>query len=184
MTKCAQINYPNPKANTNTRFWLNHRSPIANLLACSAPSAGSWLHALPTPSLCLWLTNSEIRLSIGLRVGAPLVSIQIRLVQIDRHNGLSYSRSADGRHSVISRNPEKPSKGTDLGSRKEHKRCRYASQIFNIFRYIQVWIKEENRNPNWKHRDQTQMVPNTIYNIIIYMLNSANGTDSNKHEKQ
>jgi len=40
--------------------------------------------------------------------------------------------------------------------------------------------EEENRNPNWKHRDQTQMVPNTNYNIIIYILNSANRTDSNK----
>jgi len=44
--------------------------------------------------------------------------------------------------------------------------------------------KEENRNLNWKHRDQTKMGPNTNYNIIIYILNSANGTDSNKHKKQ
>jgi len=71
----------------------SQESDRARLLACSAPLAGSWLHALPTPSLGLRLTNSEIRLSIGLRVGAPLVSTHTyvcgALVQINGHHGLS-----------------------------------------------------------------------------------------------
>jgi len=77
----------------------SQESDRARLLACSAPSAGLWLHALPTPSLGLRLTNSDIRLSICLWVGSPLVSIHTcvcgALVQID---GLSCRRSA-GRQS-------------------------------------------------------------------------------------
>jgi len=75
-------------------------SDRARLLACAAPSSGSWLHALPTPSLGIRLCDSEIRLSVGLRVGAPKVLSHTCIcwseVQIDGHHGLSCRRSAGG----------------------------------------------------------------------------------------
>jgi len=43
------------------------------LLACGAPSSGSWLGTLPTASLGLRLLDSEVRIAIGLRLGAPIM---------------------------------------------------------------------------------------------------------------
>ena len=45
----------------------------ARLLASVAPGSGSWLSALPSANLGLRLGNQELRIAVGLRVGAPLV---------------------------------------------------------------------------------------------------------------
>jgi len=42
-------------------------------LACGAPSSGSLLGTLPTASLGLLLTDSEVRIAIGLRLGVSIV---------------------------------------------------------------------------------------------------------------
>ena len=45
----------------------------ARLLAASSEFSGAWLDALPAPSLGLMLSGNEIRIAIGLRIGAKLV---------------------------------------------------------------------------------------------------------------
>ena len=45
----------------------------ARLLASVAPGSGSWLNALPCANLGLRFGNQELRIAVGLRVGAPLV---------------------------------------------------------------------------------------------------------------
>src|SRR5206468_299886 len=73
----------------------------ARLLAAASPSSGSWLHALPCASLGLRLGNDELRIAVGLRLGAPLVRAHhcVCGVEVDQygHHGLSCRRSA-GRH--------------------------------------------------------------------------------------
>jgi len=61
------------------------------LLACAALSSGYWLHGFPTPSLGLRLSDSEIKLSVGLRVGifSSHTCICGSEVQIDGHHGLT-----------------------------------------------------------------------------------------------
>jgi len=46
----------------------------ARLLASSTPGSGAWIHALPTVNMGLRLSNEDIRISVGLRLGAPIVS--------------------------------------------------------------------------------------------------------------
>lgn len=73
----------------------------ARLLACRAPGSGSWLHALPSSALGLRLSNDEVRISSGLRLGIPLVREHTCVcgsrVAPNGHHGLSCRRSA-GRH--------------------------------------------------------------------------------------
>ena len=45
----------------------------ARLLASLAPGSGSWLQALPCKNLGLLLGENELRIGVGLRLGAPLV---------------------------------------------------------------------------------------------------------------
>ena len=49
------------------------QSSRARLLAVASPNAGAWLHALPCRNLGLCLSDRELRIAIGLRLGAPLV---------------------------------------------------------------------------------------------------------------
>ena len=44
----------------------------ARILAASAPHSGDWLHALPFSNCGLLLENQELRIAVGLRIGAPL----------------------------------------------------------------------------------------------------------------
>jgi len=73
----------------------------ARLLAASAPDAGAWLNTLPIRSLGLILSGREIRIAVGLRLGAPLVRSHTCVcgVEVDSlgHHGLSCRRSS-GRH--------------------------------------------------------------------------------------
>ena len=73
----------------------------ARLLASLAPASGSWLQALPCSNLGLRLGNNELRIAIGLRLGASLVRAHKCVcgseVEPNGHHGLSCRRSA-GRH--------------------------------------------------------------------------------------
>ena len=44
----------------------------ARILADSAPHSGDWLHAIPSSNWGLLLENEELRIAVGLRIGAPL----------------------------------------------------------------------------------------------------------------
>ena len=74
----------------------------ARLLASRAPESGDWLHVLPLSSVGLKLDNATVRISAGLRLGAPVVRPHIcvcgAMVTADGHHGLSCRRGS-GRHS-------------------------------------------------------------------------------------
>jgi len=82
---------------------LQHADVVdrARLLASVAPASGSWLNALPCTNLGLRLGNEELRIALGLRLGAPLVRAHRCIcgaeVGSDGHHGLACRRSA-GRH--------------------------------------------------------------------------------------
>ena len=44
----------------------------ARILASCAPHSGEWLHAIPSSNCGLLLENEELRIAVGLRIGAPL----------------------------------------------------------------------------------------------------------------
>ena len=44
----------------------------ARILATSAPHSGDWLHAISSSNCGLLLGNEEMRIAVGLRIGAPL----------------------------------------------------------------------------------------------------------------
>ena len=46
----------------------------ARILAASAPHSGDWLHAIPFSNCGQLLENEEIRIAVGLRIGAALCS--------------------------------------------------------------------------------------------------------------
>jgi len=100
---CSQKAWDDGMCASKTASLLNGAGAVdrARLLASVAPGSGSWLHALPFSSLGLHLTNEELRIGIGLRLGAPLVRPhRCRCgaeVEQDGHHGLSCGRSA-GRH--------------------------------------------------------------------------------------
>ena len=50
----------------------------ARILAASAPHAGDWLHVIPSANCGLFLENEEVRVAVGVRLGAP-VCIILRL---------------------------------------------------------------------------------------------------------
>ena len=69
------------------------------MLAVSSTDAGSWLQALPLSSIGLLLSDREIRVATGLRLGIPVVSPHMCAgcgVQVDStgHHGLSCKKSA------------------------------------------------------------------------------------------
>ena len=74
----------------------------ARLLAGCAKGSGSWLHALPSSSLGLRLSDDETRIAVGLRLGSELVREHRcrcgAVVKSDGLHGLACRRSA-GRHS-------------------------------------------------------------------------------------
>ena len=80
---------------------------MAHLLASAASASGSWIHALPSANLGLRLSDQDIRISIGIRLGAHIVSEHTCLcgtrVQTDSHYGLSCKRSAgrQSRHHAV-----------------------------------------------------------------------------------
>ena len=73
----------------------------ARLLASLTPGSGSWLQALPSNNLGLRLGNNELRIAVGLRIGAPLVRphqcVCGEEVESNGHHGLACRRSS-GRH--------------------------------------------------------------------------------------
>ena len=62
------------KATFNRIFVLSDQSAQARLLAVSAPDSGAWVQTLPSRNLGLHLTDREIRVAVGLRLGASLVT--------------------------------------------------------------------------------------------------------------
>jgi hypothetical protein len=44
----------------------------ARLLASKSPRSGCWLHALPAPTLGLFLDDTQIRIGVALRLGSPI----------------------------------------------------------------------------------------------------------------
>ncbi len=73
----------------------------ARLLAVKAEGSGAWLQALPANSLGLRLGDEELRIAVGLRLGAPLVRPHTcccgQPVAANGHHGLACRKSA-GRH--------------------------------------------------------------------------------------
>jgi len=82
---------------------LQQAGPVdrARLLASSSPGSGAWLQAFPSANLGLRLGRDELRVAVGLRLGAPLVRAHrcVCGAEVDQqtHHGLSCRRSA-GRH--------------------------------------------------------------------------------------
>ena len=75
----------------------------ARLLAASHPNTAAWIQAVPVPSLGLHLDDETIRVSVALRLGAPICEphpcrLCARPVTSLGLHGLSCSKSA-GRHS-------------------------------------------------------------------------------------
>jgi len=73
----------------------------ARLRAVASPDAGAWLHCLPLGNLGLLLNGRELRMAIGLRLGAPIVRQHNCVncgaeVDTTGHHGLS-CRSSAGR---------------------------------------------------------------------------------------
>ena len=79
----------------------------ARILASNSEHSGDWLHALPSAPLGLRLSDEELRISVGLRLGVPLVVEHIcrcgALVLADGHHGLSCARSSgrSSRHTAV-----------------------------------------------------------------------------------
>lgn len=108
---------PSLPVSTTQRVWDHHcckvkfdqllfaaSDPVdrARLLASCSPGSGDWLHALPLSSVGLKLDNATVRISAGLRLGAPVVRSHTCVcgstVTVDGHHGLS-CRHGSGRHS-------------------------------------------------------------------------------------
>jgi len=108
---------PSPPVSTAQRVWddqccktqfgkLVHATsdPVdqARLLASCFPGSGDWLHALTVSSVGLKMDNATVRITAGLRLGAPVVRTHSCLggttVTADGHHGLSCRRGS-GRHS-------------------------------------------------------------------------------------
>ena len=74
------------------------RTSRARLLAVASPDAGAWLHVQPCRNLGLCLSDRELRVAVGLRLGAPLVRPHTCRcgVEVDSKglHGLSCRRSA------------------------------------------------------------------------------------------
>ena len=73
----------------------------ARLLAVASPHSGDWLNAMPVSSLALKLSDTNIRIACGLRLGSPLCHTHQchcgkRVDQSGTH-GLSCQQSV-GRH--------------------------------------------------------------------------------------
>jgi hypothetical protein len=100
---CSQKAWDDGICASKSARLLNGAGPVdrARLLASVAPGSGSWLHALPCTNLGLHLSNEELRIGVGLRLGAPLVRPHRCVcgaeVEQDGRHGLSCRRSA-GRH--------------------------------------------------------------------------------------
>jgi len=73
----------------------------ARLLASRSAGSGDWLHALPVASVGLKMLNADVRIAVGLRLGAPIVHphkcVCGTTVTVDGHHGLS-CRHGSGRH--------------------------------------------------------------------------------------
>lgn len=74
------------------------RTSRARLQAAVSPDSGAWVNTLPIRNLGLCLSDREIRVAAGLRVGAPIVREHVCVCRgrVDSlgHHGLSCRRSA------------------------------------------------------------------------------------------
>ena len=57
----------------------------ARILAASAPHSGDWLHAISSSNCGLLLENEELRIAVGLRIGAPLCLSHVFAVALLMH---------------------------------------------------------------------------------------------------
>ena len=73
--RCSQRSWVDGICAQRAEGLLAHADTVgrARLLASVSPGSGSWLHALPCDNLGLRLGNDELRVAVGLRLGAPLV---------------------------------------------------------------------------------------------------------------
>ena len=67
---------------TNDRQWTKllesaDASSVARLHGCRAPGSGDWLHALPSSTLGLHMSDEQFTTAIALRLGAPVCSTHL-----------------------------------------------------------------------------------------------------------
>ena len=85
----------------------NNETPRARVLAYQGKIAGAWLNAYLSKAIGLKLTDEQIRISLGLRLGVPLCEPHLcscgSEVRADGRHGLSCKRSSGRfpRHSMI-----------------------------------------------------------------------------------
>ena len=104
----SQRNWDNPICEATFASILSSSDAVgrARLLASTSNGSGQWLHALPSSSLGLRLTDEETRIAVGLRIGADLVfphkCICRSQVLSNGHHGLSCKKSSGRflRHSL------------------------------------------------------------------------------------
>jgi hypothetical protein len=100
---CRQRSWDDGICHALSTHLLELAGPVdrARLLASSSPSSGAWLQAFPFANLGLRLGKDELRVAVGLRLGAPLIRAhRCRCgaeVDVRGLHGLSCRRSA-GRH--------------------------------------------------------------------------------------
>ena len=71
----VQKSWDQPRVQFQQEFLLsncNVPQSRARLLAASLKESGAWLNAMPVSSLGLRLSNDELHIAVGLRLGAPL----------------------------------------------------------------------------------------------------------------
>ena len=71
----VQKSWDQPRVQFQQEFLLsncNDPQSRARLLAASIKESGAWLNAMPVSSLGLRLSNDELHIAVGLRLGAPL----------------------------------------------------------------------------------------------------------------
>jgi len=96
-----QRSWDDPICNATHEQLLLHADRVsrARLMAVVSVDAGAWLNALPVRNLGLTLSNRELRVAVGLRLGAPLVrehtcaSCGVEVNSLG-HHGLSCRKSA------------------------------------------------------------------------------------------
>ena len=103
-TACKQRARDEPmvKDNINHLFATASQRDKSRLLAVTSSNCGDWLHALPIASCGLRLENEDIRVAVGLRLGAALYQAHQcpcgALIEVNGLHGLS-CKLGSGKHS-------------------------------------------------------------------------------------
>ena len=99
-TACKQRAWDEPivKGDINHLFATASQRDKSRLLAVTSSHSGDWLHALPIASCSLRLENEDIRVAVGLRIGAAHQCPCGSLVEVNGLHGLS-CKLGSGKHS-------------------------------------------------------------------------------------